>query len=103
MIVPTVILLNIFGWIYAFVVVRNMRRRDHDHGQTAWLVVVGVGVVVVAYTYITTIEQGILLLALFAAAGIPMIVEYVDDHIDRIHRRRLASFIASLNQEDREP
>lgn len=77
---------------YAYLV-RKLRRRNPDHGQTAWLVVVGVAMVVVGYAFVAGIEHAAIVAGLFAAAGIPMIVEYVDDHTDLISRRRMADRI----------
>jgi uncharacterized membrane protein HdeD (DUF308 family) len=61
------------------VLVRNLRRRQPHHTHTAWLVVVGNAAIVVAFTLLTSLVHGALLLGLMAIAGIPMIVEYVDD------------------------
>lgn len=95
--------LNIFGWLYGYGIVRTLRRRSNpgdDHGQTAWLVVIGVAVVGIAFALVTTIDQAVTLFLLFAAAGIPMVVEYTDSHTDLIRRQRLASFLASLDSEE---
>ena len=59
--------LFIFGIAYA-VIVRRLRQRTHGHhGQTAWLVVVGVGVVVGVYAALTDLQSAGLLALLFAA------------------------------------
>lgn len=73
--------------------IRKLRHRDRDHGQTAWLVVAGVAMVISGYAIVAGIEQAAVLLMLFIAAGIPMIVEYVDDHTSLISRRRMADRI----------
>ena len=93
---PTTIIaslvLFIFGVVYA-VIVRHLRSRDYDHGQTPLLVVVGVGVVIGVFGLITEAEMAILLLLLFAAAGMPLIAEYVDNYTDRLRRLRIAASI----------
>ena len=66
----------VFGIVYA-VVVRRVSKKGWI-GQTAWSVVVGV-----TFTLITMLPAfGLLLVALvfchFAAAGVPMIIEYLD-------------------------
>lgn len=71
--------LLVFALAYAFLVVRPLRRRDPDHHHTAWLVAVGDAAIVVAYTLLTDLTAGALLLALMVVAGIPMIWEYIDD------------------------
>lgn len=71
--------LLIFGVLYA-AVVRALRRRNPHHGYTPWLVVVGDGVVVAAFAALYGLEAGVALFLMFAAAGTPMIVEFVDDH-----------------------
>ena len=90
--------LFIFGIAYA-VIVRRLRQRTHGHhGQTAWLVVVGVGVVVGVYAALTDLQSAGLLALLFAAAGLPMIAEYVDSHTDWLQR---SSIVASLEELER--
>ena len=80
--------LFIFGIAYA-VIVRRLRQRTHGHhGQTAWLVVVGVGVVVGVYAALTDLQS----------AGLPMIAEYVDSHTDWLQR---SSIVASLEELER--
>lgn len=78
MIIATLALL-IFGIAYA-VVVRTLRRRNPQHGYTPWLVVIGVGAVVAVYTLLAGLEAGVALFLLFAAAGLPMVAEFMDDH-----------------------
>lgn len=86
----------LFGICYA-AVVRHVRKRDPNHGQTAWFVVVGVGVVVAAYGLLAGIDAALTLLGLFAAAGVPMVVEYVDSHTGMLQRRGI---LANLRSED---
>lgn len=88
-------ILDLACWFYGFRIVRAMRRAQPDHGQTAWLVAVGVSLVIVAGAAIVAVTAGIataidwtaFVLLLFVAAGLPMIIEYVGDHI---HRQRSA-------------
>ena len=90
--------LFIFGIAYA-VIVRRLRQRTHGHhGQTAWLVVVGVGVVVTVYGLLTDIQSAGLLLALFTAAGLPMVAEYVDSHSDWLQRSTIAANLDELER-----
>lgn len=72
--------LLLFGLGYAWVV-RKLRKRKRDHGYTAWLVVVGNAAVGVGFGFIAGLEAAVILLLCNAAAGIPMIVEYIDDHL----------------------
>jgi len=71
--------LTLFGVIYA-AVVRRLRRRPRAAAYTPWLVVVGDGVVVAAFASLYGLEAGVALFLMFAAAGAPMVIEYVDDH-----------------------
>lgn len=88
-------------WAYAYGIVRRLRSQDPDHGQTAWLVVIGNSGISIALFSITWITNGllnaigILVLLLLANlfAGIPMIVEYIGSHIQR---RRSAGDLAAL-------
>ncbi len=76
---------------YAFAYVRPTRRRDPDHGQTALFVIIGNTIVGLAYTIglaatfglQIALSAGALLLIYFAVAGLPMVVEYIDDHTTR--------------------
>lgn len=79
------LLLLLFGIAYA-AAVRALRHRDPEHGYAPWLVVAGNGAVVAAFTVLAGIQAGLLLLLCMAAAGVPMIVEFVDDH-SRIRQR----------------
>lgn len=67
--------LFLFGCLYA-ALVRFMARRGAD-GQTAWMVVGGVAATLCGSVFVVGIENALLLLALFAASGLPMVVEYV--------------------------
>lgn len=91
---------------YAWRIVRPMRHDDPEHGQTAWLVVVGVALTGLAYAVILAIAEGILvalehaalLLLAFVFAGVPMIVEYVQDHLDHKQRQRARAVISRIGQ-----
>ena len=72
--------LVLFGLAYAWAV-RKLRKRKRNHGYTAWLVVVGNAAVGVGFGFIVGLEAAVILLLCNAAAGIPMIVEYIDDHL----------------------
>ena len=74
------LLLFIVGVGYAWLV-RRLRHRSPQHGYTAWLVVVGDLIVVAGYAVLAGIDAAVLLVLCLAAAGIPMIVEYIDDHL----------------------
>lgn len=90
--------LLVFGIIYA-AIVRSLRTRTNGrHGQTAWLVVVGVGVVVGVFSTLTNAETAWLLLLLFACAGTPMIVEYVDSHSDLLQRSNVSANLEKLER-----
>ncbi len=84
--VHVLVALLFVGVGYAFLV-RRLRRRHADHGQTAWLVVVGDLIVAVGFAVIAGVNSAIVLLLCMAAAGIPMIVEYVDDHLRNQERK----------------
>jgi uncharacterized membrane protein YbhN (UPF0104 family) len=73
--------LLIAGSIYAFFV-RRLRRRVRNHGYTAFLVVGGDLLIAIGFGFLAGAHAAGVLLACMAAAGIPMIVEYVDDHLD---------------------
>jgi uncharacterized membrane protein len=77
-IVSALLFLFIAASAYAWLV-RRLRQRNRDHNYTPWLVVVGNGLVVSVYTWLTTLEAGALLLICMAVAGAHMIVEYIDD------------------------
>jgi hypothetical protein len=71
----TIISLFLFGVLYA-AFVRHLARQSVE-GQTAYLVVVGVGVTLLGATAVIGIETALLLFACFAASGLPMVVEYI--------------------------
>lgn len=99
-------LLHAACWAYAYGIVRRMRRSDPNHGQTAWLVVIGnsaIGATLFAIAWITiglTNAIGLLILLLLAnlAAGVPMIVEYVGDHIN--HSRQNSDRNIAMDVDD---
>ncbi len=72
--------LLLVGIGYAWLV-RRLRRRARNHGYTAFLVVVGNLLVAVGYAVLAGLEAAVLLLLCMAAAGAPMVVEYIDDHL----------------------
>lgn len=78
----TLAVLLFFGVIYAYVV-RRMAEAAVQ-GQTAYTVVVGVGVTVVASGMLIGWENVMLLICCFGASGLPMILEYVS----RVHREQ---------------
>jgi cobalamin biosynthesis protein CobD/CbiB len=100
------VILAVAAIYYAWRIVRPLRHRNPAHGQTAWLVVVGVAVTVVAYTFIvaassnivTSLEHAVLLLSAFAVSGLPMIVEYIDDHLRRDEEERSRSIMQEISQ-----
>ena len=71
-----------FGVCYALFVRWLWTKRVED--QTAWLVVFGVGFVLVLSIALFGLLIVALFFALFAAAGLPMVIEYVE----RVHRAR---------------
>lgn len=95
---------------YAFRTVRPLRQRDREHGQTAWLVVVGVAVTGLAYTAILVISSGLLaalehlalLVICFVVSGIPMIIEYIDDYTTRHQQQARRQSIANISHLIRE-
>lgn len=74
------LVLLLFGIAYALIV-RRLRRRSPDHGHTAWLVVVGDAAIVLAFGLLAGVDSAILLIACMTAAGLPMVVEYLDDQL----------------------
>lgn len=100
------VLLAVACIYYAWKIVRPLRYRNPAHGQTAWLVVIGVAVTVVAYTLIvtavsnitTSLEHTALLLTTFAVSGLPMIVEYIDDHLRRNEEERSRNIMQEISQ-----
>lgn len=76
----TLIVLFLFGLVYAWFV-RKMAD-NNVQGQTAYTVVFGVGVTVLTASGLIGWRNVALLLACFAASGLPMIFEYVQ----RTHR-----------------
>lgn len=87
--------LFLFGLAYS-AVVRKLRQRDPEHGYTAVLVVFGVAVVCIVFTAITSLQTGAVLLALMAAASLPMIYEYTDHHLTIAEGRRRARGLENL-------
>jgi hypothetical protein len=71
----TLVILFGFGVAYALVV-RHMAQRGVE-GQTAYLVVFGVGMTVLISSALVGWQAVALLLACFAASGLPMVIEYV--------------------------
>ena len=67
--------LVLFGCFYA-ALVRFMAKRGAD-GQTAWMVVGGVAITLCGSIFIVGLQAALLMLACFAASGLPMVVEYV--------------------------
>lgn len=66
-----------YGWR-----VRRLREMRRNHGYTAWLVVVGNGVIIFAFGLLAGLEAAALLLLCNVAAGAPMIWEYMDYHLN---------------------
>ena len=87
--------LALFSVLYALLT-RWMSIKDVE-GQTAWMVVVGVTVTVVALVYTFGLLVIVMTLAAFAASGWAMVVEYVT----RVHGIRSADLqkSAELNKE----
>lgn len=82
--------------------VRWMRKRDSNHGYTAVLVVIGVAAVIVAFASITSVQLGLVLSALFALAGMPMVAEYTDYRLmmaEHARQERLLDAITGGNQD----
>lgn len=79
-VVIVLLLLLVAGVGYACLV-RYLRRRNRQHGYTAWLVVVGDLIVTAGFAMVAGVDAAVLLVLCLTAAGVPMIVEYVDDHL----------------------
>jgi uncharacterized membrane protein YbhN (UPF0104 family) len=79
-VVVVLLLLLLAGIAYAWLV-RRLRRRHPRHGYTAFLVVGGNLIVVGGYALLVGVQAALLLFCCMAAAGVPMVVEYVDDHL----------------------
>ena len=71
----TLAVLFIFGTGYAWIV--RWMSKNSIEGQTAYVVVIGVSVTVLASTFLNGWLATLMTLACFAASGMPMIVEYV--------------------------
>lgn len=76
---------QVFGtvWVIVFLVcslyallVRAIANSGVD-GQTGWMVVVGVVIVLVGLAFVAGLELALIAAGLFAAGGIPMLVEYL--------------------------
>lgn len=71
----TLILLFLATLIYDRLFVDHVvREMDGRHGVTAWLVVFGVGIVILFFGMSLGVPMAILLTSFFIAAGLPMIV-----------------------------
>lgn len=68
------------GFAYAWLV-RYLRRRNPNHGYTAFLVVGGNLIVAIGFALVSGIGAAVVLLACMGAAGVPMIVESMDNHL----------------------
>jgi 4-amino-4-deoxy-L-arabinose transferase-like glycosyltransferase len=79
-VVAVLLALLLIGIAYAWLV-RRLRQRYPRHGYTAFLVVVGDLIVVGGYAVLAGMHAASLLLLCMAAAGLPMVVEYVEDHL----------------------
>lgn len=98
------IILAVACALYAWRYVRATRRRNRNHGQTALFVVIGSAAVGIAYTIALAATYGIaaaitpavLLLLCYIAAGIPMIIEYIDDHIGDAAERHSSASLRDL-------
>lgn len=69
--------LFVFGVVYA-AIVRYVRSKRPDHGYTAFWVVGGDLAIVIGFGLIAGLEAAALLFFCMAAAGLPMIVEYIN-------------------------
>lgn len=67
--------LLMFGMLYATLVRRLSNAKVE--GQTAYLVVVGVGATLIGAIAVVGLENALLMFACFAASGLPMVIEYV--------------------------
>lgn len=88
---------------YAYAVVRPLRRKDREHGQTALLVVIGDGCVALAAVLIVAVNgpvdaTGLLavLIACLVAGGLPMIAEYISDHTSQRQAQRHSQSLADV-------
>ena len=72
----TIVALFLFGVVYACFV--HLLSKNEVHGQTAYLVVAGVGVTLIGSCALIGLLNVGLLLACFTASGLPMVVEYVN-------------------------
>ncbi len=63
----------------------RMLSKEKLEGQTAWAVVIGVAITLTAMLPFFGLEIVAYILCYFVAAGIPMIIEY----IDRVHREQV--------------
>lgn len=97
--------LGLAAAFYAYRIVRPLRKRDRNHGQTCWLVVGGVAGTIAAYGGLLAtitdlsiaVEHTTLLLILFTVSGLPMIFEYVDDHSRRSQEDDQRHILSQIN------
>ena len=80
----TLAFLLCFGGLYALAV--RWMARNLIEGQTAYLVVLGTLVTLLASALIVGWQPALLTLACFAASGLPMVIEYVHRTSEE-HRR----------------
>ena len=72
--------LLLVGIAYA-ALVRYLRRRNPNHGYTAFLVVGGNLIVAGGFALVTGLQAAVLLILCMGAAGTPMIIESMDNHL----------------------
>lgn len=77
--------LFIFGLIYN-AVINWLHRTGYIEGYTAFTVVIGVGAIIIGAAFTLGLQAGLILLALSAAAGTPMVFGDIARHV-RARRR----------------
>lgn len=102
--------LHAAAWLYAYRGVRAIRSKNPRHGHTALFVVIGDGAVALAAVLVVAangpvdwLNLAAILVAALAAAGLPMIWEYIEDHTalsQAENLRRDAAELQRLMQEE---
>lgn len=79
-------LIHVLAWLltlgigYAWLV-RYLRRRNANHGYTAFLVVGGDLLVAIGFGFLAGAQMAVLLVLCMGAAGVPMVIESMDNHL----------------------
>lgn len=91
---------------FAWLCIRPIRRRRHNHGQTAIFVIIGDSLVALAAVLIVAangpvnaMDLSAILIAALAAGGLPVVAEYISAHLDHaedVDQRRVLDAIDAI-------